>query len=129
MPPVHVYVHVFCQKSKWQNGKKVKSNHGCWSQSNIHCCLHPYAITFWGRNLFTFYLWLLEPCKNRACGTTSSFKNFMKFVNVIKYQNYFKTMLQSESCLSCCYTIDLEGSLQHGETLRKSFNLTGVCHH
>ena len=73
------------------NGKKVKSNDG---QSNIHRCLHPNAITFWGGNLFTFYLWLLEPCKNRTCGTTSTFK---KFVNVISCRNYFKTMFQSLS--------------------------------
>ena len=73
--------------------KKVKTNDG-WSQSNIHCCLHPNSITFLGGNLFTFYLWLLEPCKNRACGTVSTFKIFMKFVNVISYQNYVKTEIQ-----------------------------------
>ena len=107
------------------NGKKVKSNHG-WSQSNIHCCLHPNAITFWGGNLFTFYLWLLEPCKNRACRTASTFKIFMKFVNVISYQNYVKTEIQSESYSRRCYTIDSEGSLPPGETLSKSFK-KGNC--
>ena len=93
---VHVDVHIFANAKGQQIENHVKS------QSNIHCWLHPNTITFWQGKLFTFYLWLLEPCKNRACGTTSTFK---KFVNVISCRNCFKTMFQSLSKF-----IQLEGS-------------------
>ena len=86
--PVHVYIHVPMQK-----GKNVKTMDG-FNQIFIAVCTRvpPQHHNFFCRgNLFTVYLWLLEPWKNRACGTTSTFK---KFVNVISCWNYFKTMFQ-----------------------------------